>query len=71
MDLNAITSLITTLGFPIVACIYMAYLVKDMNDKHSSEMNSIKEALNANTSAIDKLETLINQLLMRINGKSE
>lgn len=67
MDAQMITSLVSTVGFPIVACIYMAYLVKDMNEKHASEMNSIRDALNANTSAIGKLETLINTLLTNIN----
>lgn len=69
MDLESVTSLITTVGFPIVCCIYMAYMVKDMNEKHQSEMNSMRDALNANTTAIEKLETLINQLVQRLNLK--
>lgn len=68
MDANAITTLISSVGFPIVACIYMAYLVKDMNEKHANEMSSIRDALNANTSAIDKLETLINTLLSNMKS---
>lgn len=63
MDANTITTLVSSVGFPIVACIYMAYLVKDMNEKHANEMSSIRDALNANTTAIQKLETLINTLL--------
>lgn len=69
MDLESVTSLITTVGFPIVCCIYMAYMVKDMNEKHQSEMNSMRDSLNANTTAIEKLETLINQLVQRLNLK--
>lgn len=68
MDANAITTLISSVGFPIVACFYMAYLVKDMNEKHANEMTSIRDALNANTSAIEKLETLINTLLNNIKS---
>lgn len=71
MDMSQVTSLITSVGFPIVACIYMAYIVKDMNDKHKAEMDSMRDALNANTNAIDKLEALINQLLSRFNVKGE
>lgn len=71
MDMSQVTSLITSVGFPIVACIYMAYIVKDMNDKHKDEMDSMRNALNSNTNAIDKLEALINQLLSRMNGKGE
>lgn len=63
MDVQAVTSLISTVGFPIVACIYMAYLVKDMNEKHSSETDTLKESINANTQAISELKVLINTLL--------
>lgn len=63
MNVEVVTSLIGSLGFPIVACIYMAYLNKEITDSHKEEMDSIKEALNANTNAISKLEVLINQIL--------
>ena len=62
MDVQAVTTIISTLGFPICCCIYMAKLIIDMNDKHSEEMNGMRDALNANTNAISKLEALINQL---------
>lgn len=63
MDVQVVTSLISTVGFPIVACIYMAYLVKDMNEKHSEETSTLKESINANTTAISELKVLINTLL--------
>lgn len=62
--------LISSLGFPIVACICMALYVKEqtknnredvkeLNEQHSKEMNAfkdeIKEALNNNTIALTKL----------------
>lgn len=62
--------LISSLGFPIVACICMALYVKEqtknnredvkeLNTQHSKEMNAfkdeIKEALNNNTIALTKL----------------
>lgn len=62
--------LISSLGFPIVACICMALYVKEqtknnredvkeLNAQHSKEMNAfkneIKEALNNNTIALTKL----------------
>jgi len=62
--------LISSLGFPIVACIVMAIYVKDitkesredtklLNEQHTQEMNAfkdeIKEALNNNTIALTKL----------------
>lgn len=63
-------SVISSLGFPIVACIYMAKYVKEqnktnredvkeLNKQHTEEMNTfkneIKEALNNNTMALNKL----------------
>lgn len=69
MDIEVVTSLITTVGFPIVCCIYMAYLIKEMNEKHKDEMDSMRDALNANTNAISKLETLINQMMLKLSGK--
>lgn len=62
--------LISSLGFPIIACIYMALYVKEqtksnredvkeLNAQHSKEMtvfkDEIKEALNNNTIALTKL----------------
>ena len=62
--------LIGSLGFPIVACVCMALYVKDqnknnredvkeLNAEHSKEMmmfkDEIKEALNNNTIALNKL----------------
>ena len=62
--------IISTLGFPIFACIAMAVYVKEqtksnredvkeLNAQHSKEMNAfkdeIKEALNNNTIALTKL----------------
>lgn len=69
MDIEVITTLITTVGFPICCCIYMAYLIKEMNEKHKEEMDSMRNALNSNTNAISKLETLINQMMLELSGK--
>lgn len=66
MDVNMITSLIGSVGFPIVACGAMAWWVKyttDQNNKeveqmrieHKEEVNKMTEALNNNTVAIQKL----------------
>lgn len=68
--MDAWVQLISTLGFPIVACICMALYVKEqtknnredvkeLNAKHSEEMltfkDEIKEALNNNTIALTRL----------------
>lgn len=70
MDWNAVLSAITTVGFPIVACIALFLYVRtttkeqreetrELNAQHTAEMmafkDEIKEALNNNTIALTKL----------------
>ena len=43
--MNEIITAISTVGFPIVACIYMAYVNKKQTDAHKEEMNKVTEAL--------------------------
>ena len=73
MDLTAIGQLITSMGFPIVACLLMGYYIKtqtdhyreditQLNAQHREEMNSITEALNNNTLALQKVS---DALIMR------
>ena len=66
MDANTITTLIGSVGFPIVACIAMGWYVKyqtDQNNKevenmrkeHKEEVQKMTEAINNNTVAMQKL----------------
>ena len=70
MDANMIIQLITSVGFPIVACGGMAWYVKYITDRnredlkeertlHDEEMSKVTEALNNNTLAIQKLTDYI------------
>lgn len=66
MDFASITQIIMSVGFPIVACIAMAYYVRETSNKHSDqierlntqhreEMKQVVEALNNNTLALQRL----------------
>lgn len=68
-----IMQIIGSYGFPILACIGMAWYVKYTTDKnrediksdreaHKEEMLKITEALNNNTIAVRELKTLIESL---------
>ena len=61
-----VTTIISTMGFPIAACIAMAWYVKyitdknctqmdELNTQHANDMKSITEAVNNNTIALTKL----------------
>lgn len=65
MDANIVT-IISSLGFPIVACLglgwYVKYQsdlnsteVKEMRQEHQAEVQKMTEALNNNTLAIQRL----------------
>ena len=49
MDYNAIIQAIGSLGFPIVACFYLAYIHNDSEKRHSEERSKLTEAINNNT----------------------
>ena len=66
MDATNLISLIPSLGFPIIACIGMAWFVKyqtdnnnkevsEMRKEHQAEMTKVTEALNNNTLALQRL----------------
>lgn len=66
MDTASILQIVSTVGFPIVACGGMAWYVKYMTDKereernkmneqHKQEMSDVTMALNNNTLALQKL----------------
>lgn len=60
MDISAITSLIGSLGFPIVCSIAMFSMLNKERDAHKEEMDKLNATINNNTLALqalaDKLE---------------
>lgn len=61
MEPETLVQLIGSLGFPIVACIYMAYVNQKQTDAHKSEMTAITEAIN-------DLKLAINTLVERLKN---
>lgn len=66
MNVNELIQAITTIGFPIVACIAMAIFYNKINDnyrtdiqrlesEHKAEVKAMTEALNNNTMALQRL----------------
>lgn len=70
MEVNEILQAVSTLGFPIVCAVAMAWYVKYMTDRnreeidklniqHQQEMKEVTTALNNNTLALQKLTDVI------------
>lgn len=60
MDVNALTTLVGSLGFPIVACGAMFYEMHQQTKRHAEEMEKVSDALNNNTLALTELKDKLN-----------
>ena len=56
MDINAVMQAVTTVGFPIVACAALYYLVTNTIAKVTEALNDINKTLIIVTERLDKLE---------------
>ena len=56
MDIQAITSLIGSLGFPIAACIVCFSMLNKEREEHKNEMNEVTKAIQNNTLALQALK---------------
>lgn len=55
MDLQAITQMIASLGFPIVACCAMFWQINQQSKRHQEEVEQLQETLENNTKALIQL----------------
>lgn len=53
--MNEIAQLISTVGFPIVMCLILFWYMTKQEERHESESNSMKDAINELRIAIVKL----------------
>lgn len=57
--MNELLSAISTVGFPIAACIALFYSNQKSEERHKEEMSKLDSAIDNNTIAITKLVTII------------
>ena len=57
VDLQTITTLIGSLGFPIAACIACFSMLNKEREEHKQEMQKVTEAIVNNTMALEALKT--------------
>ena len=55
MDLNAITTLISSVGFPIACCVYLIYTSNKTSEKHAEEVEKLRQTVENNTKVMLKL----------------
>lgn len=62
MDIETVLTAISTVGFPIVCCIAMFWLMWSNQKAHTDESSKLVETINNNTIALTKLVEQIEQL---------
>lgn len=59
MDIQAISTLVTTIGFPIAACIALFVQNAKQAEQHKEEIGKLTDALNNNTNVMSRLEVML------------
>lgn len=57
MDINAITTLIGSVGFPIVCSLYLVYTNSQNELRHQQEIEKLRDTVENNTKVMIKLCT--------------
>ena len=55
MDISAITTIVSNLGFPITCVIVMFYFLQKEQSSHKEETQKLTEAINNNTVVMERV----------------
>jgi len=73
MDASALITMVGSLGFPIVACIFMAIFFNKVNENYRQDIKELsanhKEEMAKVTEAIANNNTLLERILDRLDEK--
>lgn len=71
MDVNAITTLISSVGFPIFTTLVLFYYIYKQQEKTNDTINKLSETINNNTKAMIVLQTTVNELAHKLGDNDE
>lgn len=69
MDVQVIGQLVASLGFPIVACGAMFWMVNKQEERHGEEIGSLRKTIEDNTNVLASLKELIEIIVNKESGK--
>ena len=55
MDINAITQIIGSLGFPVAVCLICFWYINKQEEEHKGEVSKLTDAINNNTLIMQRL----------------
>ena len=59
MNGSDVLNAVSTVGFPIVMCLLLLYVLYKQSEEHKEEMNKMNESLANNTLAIQRLTDIL------------
>lgn len=62
MEITELTTLISTVGFPIIMCLIMFRYMENNDDKREAESKELRDAINNNTQVMVRLIEKIDHL---------
>lgn len=71
MNIDTITQIISSFGFPVFCCVYLLWHDDKLNNQHKEEINKLTETINNNTLALTKLSDRLDNLEDRLNRGDE
>ena len=63
MDMSEITTIISTIGFPIAACIAIFYMMNKEREDHKNEVGALKGVISEINQTLASLKQLIEDKL--------
>lgn len=67
MDVQVIGQLIASLGFPIVACCAMFWMVNKNEERHKDELDGMRKTIEENTTVLSSIKELIQIIINKEN----
>ncbi len=68
MDIQVIGQLVASLGFPIVACGALFWMMNKQEERHGEEIGSLRKTIEDNTNVLASLKELI-QIIVNKESK--
>ena len=65
MDIQVISQIITSIGFPIVAAGALFWYVNKLTESHKDETEAMRKTIESNTNILIELKELIKNMVVR------
>ena len=65
MDIQVLSQIITSIGFPIVAAGALFWYVNKLTESHKEEIEAMRKTIESNTNILIELKELIKHMVVR------